>query len=124
MKGAGVKVGIIDWGFRNLNNDPDLTDLDKVSGFNDLTGNAYCQSVSESVWPLGKTLESIGSQCEPGLGLSAVNHGVNVAELVNDIAPQAKLFYAQANSPRQLYRAADWLTRQNVDVIVNAGGWP
>jgi len=80
-------------------------------------------------------LEDNSDPCEPEIGLHIplvgwniggrdVDHGVSVAELVDDMAPNAKLYYAQANSPRQVYRAAWWLNKKGVDVIVHASGWP
>ncbi len=53
-----------------------------------------------------------------------IKHGVNVAELVQDIATSSEIIYAQANSPRQLYQAARWLVAKDVDIIVHAGGYP
>ncbi len=123
--GRSVKVGVIDWGFRNLNNDPDLKALSIYDAKTNTEGNAYCQEVSESVYPHGWIGTRGSSDCEPLLGgKRPMNHGVNVAELVRDVAPNAEMFYAQANSPRQVYNAAHWLTyTKDVDVIVHAGGW-
>lgn len=118
--GKDVKVGIIDWGFHDLDATPGLTDMTKKP-----TGNAYCQPEKHSIWPKGGFIDLISDECEPNLVVTQINHGVNIAELVKDIAPDADLFYAQANSPRQVYRAAKWLDEtKNVDVIVHAGGWP
>ena len=55
--------------------------------------------------------------------LNPMDHGTNIAELIVDMAPGVELFMAQANSPRQVKVAADWLVAQGVDVIVHAGGW-
>ena len=49
---------------------------------------------------------------------------INGNAFCQDVAPSAKLFYAQANSPRQLHDAVNWLNdTKNVDVIVHAAGW-
>ena len=116
----GIKVGIIDWSFRGLNDTPDLVDLDIWDEDDNPDGNAYCQPVKWGVWPMGRVLDWFSPDCEP----IVTDHGVNIAELVRDMAPSAELFYAQANSPRQVYKAARWLDEtKNVDVIVHAAGW-
>ena len=124
--GEGARVGIIDWGFANINDDPDLPRLDIYHEDDNPEGNAYCQDLLESTWPIGIAFAFLSTDCEPLARANpiAIDHGTNIAELVNDIAPRAKLFFAQANSPRQVYDAADWLTNvKDVDVIVHAGGW-
>ena len=93
-----------------------------VYAANNLTGNAFCQDLGESIWPLGAL--SFAVACQPEYVFNRVSHGASVAELVRDVAPNAVMSYAQANSPRQVYDAAQWLTTvRNVDVIVHAGGW-
>ncbi len=128
LDGSGVKVGIIDWGFRGINDDLDLPDLVIVGDKENPNWNALCQPVHMSTWPHGSLIQLVSDPCEPLFGALGrgvdMDHGVNVAELVQDMAPGAELYFAQANSPRQLYEAADWLNDQNVDVIVHAGGWP
>lgn len=124
-----IKVGIIDWGFTGLNNTPGLTDLSIWDATDNPNGNAYCQPVLRSTWRRGRVISMLSSECEPdrpGLNTETndIDHGVNIAELIKDIAPSAELFYAQANSPRQVYKAARWLDEtKNVDVIVHAAGW-
>lgn len=123
----GIKVGIIDWGFSRLNDTPGLVDLDIWDKDHNPNGNAYCQPVRNSTWPSGMLTQLASKKCEPLRGLDSIeiDHGVNIAELVKDIAPSAELFYAQANSPRQVYKAARWLKDvKDVDVIVHAAGWP
>ena len=132
---TAVKIGIIDWGFAGLDETPGLDDFDFVEDTLDpsdsdaLDGNAFCQSITKGTWPNGWILTRGSEDCEPRYGASRfigvdINHGVNVAEIVQDMAPDAEILYAQANSPRQLYRAAYWLKEKGVDVIVHAGGWP
>ena len=116
----GIKVGIIDWSFRGLNDTPGLVDLDIWDEDDNPNGNAYCQPVKWGTWPMGRLLDWLSPFCEPFV----TDHGVSMAELVRDMAPSAELFYAQANSPRQVYKAARWLDEtKNVDVIVHAAGW-
>ncbi len=122
----GIKVGIIDWGFSGLNDTPGLMDLDIWDEDDNPSGNAFCQPVRHGTWPLGISMKFLSLKCQPIWIVDSVevDHGVNIAELVKDIAPNAKLFYAQANSPRQVYKAARWLDEtKNVDVIVHAAGW-
>ena len=124
-----IKVGIIDWGFTGLNNTPGLTDLSIWDATDNPNGNAYCQPVLHSTWPRGRVISMLSRECEPNrpgsnTETNDIDHGVNIAELVKDIAPSAELFYAQANSPRQVYKAARWLDEtKEVDVIVHAAGW-
>ena len=127
ITGAGIKVGIIDWAFGRFDA-PNLPALSKTSVFNNSGSsiNAFCQSLRETYHP-GADVAFFGSPpCEPTVAfIDPIDHGSNVAELVRDIAPNATLYMAQANSPRQLSEAARWLKeKKEVDVIVHAGGWP
>ena len=135
QKGNNVKVGIIDWGYHGIEN---ITELDDLSFYIHSTvkqkvGNAFCQRVGRSIWPWGRTTEMQSPHCKPLIGARVpgfaspipVTHGASVAEIIQDMAPDATILYAQANSPRQLYRATYWLqNRDDVDIIVHAGGWP
>lgn len=122
-KGDDVTVGIIDWGYTDFDAVASLDDLDYSATSSDR--NAYCQSVYASIVPDSYLFRGATTDCEPtaGLGLYSVRHGVNIAELVNRMAPDADLLMAQANSPKQVYDAADWLKQQGADVIVHAAGW-
>ncbi len=132
VKGKGVTVGIIDWGFAGFDDVPGLPDLDIVDDAQDLDGNAFCQNLRQGTWPKeSHSLQDNDHRCEPiapqgipNRWRQRINHGVNIAELVNDMAPEAELLMAQANSPRQVNLAADWLARKGADVIVHAAGWP
>ena len=124
--GEDIKVGIIDWGFSGLNQTPGLEDLDTWHETRNTNGNAFCQKVRHGTWPQGILMMLLSKKCQPlwpGEKIQ-IDHGVNIAELIKDVAPDATLFYAQANSPRQVYKAARWLDEtKNVDVIVHAAGW-
>ncbi len=129
--GKNVKVGIIDWAFADWNEVAAIPGNNlptMVTGAeNGTTGaNAYCQPITESVVPNSVIVFGKSDPCEPDVNAfdRPISHGVNVAELVMDMAPAATLLMAQANSPRQVYDAAVWLKSQGVDVIVHAGGWP
>ena len=124
IDGTGVKVGIIDWGFYGYGDSPSLCNLTTTTDKTTVGGtyNAFCQDIGEATLPDSYLV--FGSDCEPNIArFIGVDHGVNIAELVVDMAPGVELFLAQANSPRQVKAAADWLVAQGVDVIVHASGW-
>lgn len=126
--GDDVKVGIIDWTFTDWNKAAKVTSLPKmVKGAEKgvANANAYCQPITRSTVPDSVILLSASHTCEPtAFGGVKVTHGVKVGQLILDMAPDATLYLAQANSPRQMYNAAAWLNSQGVAVIVHAGGWP
>ena len=150
IKGQGVRVGIIDWGFRGFDDNEKFSfDMDRVIKIprigskgivlfplaND-TGNAFCQRIQDDEYPkIANHADVAGDNCEP----IAINHGVLVAEAVIDVAPEATLLLAQANSREQVQLAAYWLAgldhkgrvqrsgakevQPRVDIIVHAAGW-
>ncbi|MFE0024918.1 ricin-type beta-trefoil lectin domain protein [Amycolatopsis sp. NPDC059021] len=91
-KGAGVKIGILDVGFGGL---------------------AEAQAAGEL--PSGAQLVTNGSNCLD----STVDddHGVNVAEIVHDMAPDAQLYLSCVQDDMGFAPAADWLRQQGVQVI-------
>ena len=105
--GAGVKVGVIDAGFRR-----------------------YAALGAEVPAPAGEKCE----QDAPTDCLSAVadnqdyrrpsRQGTAVAEAIHDIAPDAQLYLAAASSRGELSEAVDWMTAQGVDVINMSLSWP
>ena len=104
--GAGVKVGVIDAGFRR-----------------------YSALGVEVPAPAGEKCEPD----EPTDCLSAVDErasnrpslqGTAVAEAIHDIAPDADLYLAAASSRGELSEAVDWMTAQGVDVINMSLSWP
>ncbi len=126
LKGNGVKVGIIDWGYKGFNEIPHLPTMTKTKyGSTGSSYNAYCQKVYESIVPNANVFSASPNNCEPSLGVEAtrVRHGNNIAELILRMAPKATLLMAQANSPQQVYKAATWLKNKGADVIVHAAGW-
>lgn len=50
-------------------------------------------------------------------------HGTSCAEIVHDVAPDASLYLANANTAVELTAAADWLISQGVAVISHSLGW-
>jgi hypothetical protein len=91
-KGAGTKIGILDVGFGGL---------------------AAAQAAGEL--PSGTQLVTNGSNC-----LDATvddTHGIEVAEVVHDMAPDAQLFLSCVQDDMGFAPAADWLQQQGVQVI-------
>lgn len=132
-QGLGVTIGIIDWGFADVDALSNLTnsDIDAVDDWQDTDGNSFCQSTETSIIPNSTILFGDDDDpCEPvaslpifGIDLFKMHHGTNIFELVRDMAPSAKILKAQANSPQQLYDAARWLDNMGAHVIVHAAGW-
>ncbi|MEV6897844.1 ricin-type beta-trefoil lectin domain protein [Amycolatopsis sp. NPDC051372] len=91
-KGAGVKIGILDVGFGGL---------------------ADAQAAGEL--PTGTQLVTNGSNC-----LDATvddDHGINVAEVVHDMAPDATLYLSCVQDTMGFAPAGDWLQQQGVQII-------
>ncbi len=132
-QGLGVTIGIIDWGFADVDKLSNLadSDIDAVDDWQDTDGNSFCQSTETSIIPNATILFGDDDDpCEPvaslpifGLDLFKMRHGTNIFELVRDMAPRAKILKAQANSPQQVYDAARWLDNMGAHIIVHAGGW-
>ncbi|MFB3908553.1 MAG: S8 family serine peptidase [Candidatus Eisenbacteria bacterium] len=51
------------------------------------------------------------------------NHGTACAELVADVAPGARLYLANVESPVDLKAAVDWMIEEKVSVISHSVGW-
>ncbi len=122
-KGDGVTVGIIDWGYTDFDDVRALDDLDTSVTSDDR--NAYCQSVYKSIVPDSYLFRGATSPCEPaaGLGIHKVRHGVNIAELVNRMAPGADLLMAQANSPkRSMMRRLGSMTTARMSLFTPPAG--
>ena len=93
LKGDNVKVGIIDWGFSGYDRVWNLGPL-RIEGKEGVVNpNAFCQPVTEGVMP-GTGAFAGSKDCQPRVagGLAyALDHGVNIAELVRDMAPNRVL---------------------------------
>jgi len=98
--GAGVKVGIIDTGFK---------------GYPALLGTELPSQVT--TW--GQS--TVGPEGGAGDGESV--HGAGVAEVVHDVAPAAQLYLALVDNPVELGLAEEWMVSQGVDVINHSVGW-
>lgn len=98
FQGAGVKVAVIDVGFASFK---------------------YAQNSGE--FPAGviaETKDYTGEGFQEG-----TPHGTAVAEIVHDMAPQAKLFLKKVANEVELGRAVEDCINQDVDIIVHSVGW-
>ena len=95
LTGKGVKVGVIDMGFKD---------------YSMLLGTELPASVTTKV---------AGSYSE----FSMDEHGAACAEIVHDTAPDAELFLANAGDwDVDFHNAVEWLASQEVDVISSSIG--
>ncbi len=94
FKGDGVKVGIIDVGFRN-----------------------YAQLQGTE---LPKNIQTLFFTPYPA---QAETHGTAVAEIIHDMAPKAQIFLTDPPNECDLGIAVDWLISQGVQVINHSVGW-
>ncbi len=93
IRGEGVKVAILDTGFR---------------GYRDALGKFLPARVTTRCFRPDADFEARDSQ-----------HGVLCAEIVHTLVPDAELFLAtwEPNSPEQFVQAVEWARRQGVRVI-------
>jgi subtilisin family serine protease len=99
FNGKGVKVGIIDVGFM---------------GYQALLGTELPASVT--TW--GKSV--LGPEGGPD---DTQAHGAAVTEIVYDVAPGARLYFASVADPVELGLAEQWMVAQGVRVINHSMGW-
>ena len=95
IRGAGVKVGIVD-------------------AFDDALWDA-AQAVGELPAPAGTFCRWGGAACD--LWTSSSAHGQGVAEIVHDMAPDAEIYLAVAGTTADLQAAVDWFAAQGVTVV-------
>ena len=123
--GQGVKVGIIDIGFRGLTSLmgtelPATVQARCYTDIGEFTQNlADCEAaepVSDTTLP--ECLEAV----QRGAVLDA-DHGTIVAESVLDIAPGVELYISQPGSRADLQDASEWMASQGVSVINYSVGW-
>lgn len=108
-RGAGVRIGIID-------------------GFD---GAAWSASVASGDLPeldpshtlcIGMGDGGPGQPCD--IWQVGITHGVGVAELVHEVAPDAELFIATALTAADMQTAVDWFADNGVTVINRSLGGP
>ena len=100
ITGKGVKVGIIDLGFYgySLLEGSELPEELVTKNFrHDICGFSYCPSQA---------------------------HGTAVAEIIHDMAPDAKLYLVAVSTTEEFLKAVDWLKDIGVDIVsCSLGYW-
>ncbi len=120
--GQGVKVGVIDVGFRGLTGlmGTELPATVQARCYTDIgvfTANlADCEA-----FPVRGT--AIIPECRDAVQPGPDDHGTIVAESVLDIAPEVELYVSQPFSEADLQDAAEWMASQGVSVINYSVGW-
>ena len=101
--GRGVKVGVIDLGFK---------------GFRNLMGTELPPSVVARCYTATGQFSDTLADCDTG-----TVHGTAVAEAVLDIAPDVSLYITNPVSEGDLKTAVEWLVAQGVDIINQSLAW-
>ncbi len=105
-KGSGVKIGIID------------------AGFKDFTGSDLPSTVSARCYTAVGEFTSSLSDCDPAnRSMGARQHGTAVTEAVFDIAPEATYYIANPQSYGDVLSTTNWMVAQGVDVINMSLAW-
>ncbi len=99
LRGAGVKVAIIDGGFL---------------GYTALRGTELPASVTVKNFVDGESDAQVDGTSE---------HGTACAEIIHDIAPDASIYLVKINTDIDLQEAVTWVMAQNVHVISTSLGW-
>ena len=99
LRGAGVKVAIIDGGFK---------------GYPGLRGTELPAAVTVKNFVDGESDGQVDGTTE---------HGTACAEIVHDIAPDATLYLAKINTDIDLQEAVNWAKTQNINIISTSLGW-
>ena len=97
LTGQGVKVGILDFGFRH-----------------------YAQLQQAGQVPEPRAVRAFNSS---GRWDAESEHGTACAEIVHAMAPDAELYLAAVSGlEEQIVQAAQWLAEQGVDIVSFSGG--
>jgi subtilisin family serine protease len=100
IKGAGVKVAVIDGGF---------------TGYAALLGTDLPATVTPKNF--------VDGEADPGdVGTDSI-HGTACAEIVHDIAPEAELYLIKIGTNIDLQEAVTYAIAQGVDIISTSLGW-
>ncbi len=122
--GQGIKVGIIDVGFRGLTRllGTELPATVQARCYTELgrftTNLADCEAVDQVTARFPECLDAVRRRAVRG-----AEHGTIVAESVIDIAPEVSLYIAKPQSKGDLRDAADWMVSQGVAVINYSVSW-
>ena len=115
--GAGVKVGIIDFGFQDLPSHPLSDDIDGHFCFKARTLLGTPIQEHEHVH------DDIALCQEQGSIFTPPGHGTLNVEALHLFAPDAEVYITNPTEPFQVAEAIDWLIEQDVDVIIRSLGW-
>lgn len=110
-KGHGVKVGIIDFGFEGISS----LQGNELPAFSSTQLRCYPNGNS----PPTKILTDCEHICTTNCPSSAY-HGTPIAEIINDIAPEAELYIsnaATATAMGTIRETVDWMAKEGVDII-------
>ena len=108
-KGSGVKIGVIDIGFKD---------------FGSLMGTELPSTVEARCYTDVGVFTSNLTDCIPTEAPeSSKLHGTAVTEAAFDIAPEAEYYIANAPSPADLLDTVNWMVSEGVDVINMSLGW-
>jgi len=102
IRGAGVRIGIVDFFDLTLWNPVEHGPLPPA-------GRRFC-------------LDSSNSGFCAGSGASGEEHGVAVAEVVKDMAPDAELWLATVGTASDLRAAVDWFAANGVTIMTRSLG--
>ena len=111
--GAGVKIGLVAYGFADFGGHP-LTD--------DIAGQLCFQ-------PPGRDFRNDDSGtddlavCKKANPHAPTAHGSVNAGALRSVAPDAEIYITNPNHSNHIAAAIDWLIAQEVDVIVKTHGW-
>ena len=98
--GVGIRVGVIDIEFDGI---------EDAQNNGELPSNMilHCNGPTPTLAP-----------CQTGISNSDSTHGTEVAEIVMDIAPDARLVIGLRNQNYTVYDITEWMITQDVNVIV------
>ena len=122
--GQGIKVGIIDVGFKDLSSliGTELPATIQGRCYTDIgvftQDLADCEAVGEVTVDIPDCLDDAQRRA-----VLSADHGTIVAESVIDIAPEVSLYIANPQSRADLQDAADWMASEGVSVINHSVGW-
>ena len=123
--GQGVKVGIIDVGFKDLTSlmGTELPATVQARCYTDIgvftQDLADCEAVDDVTTSPPECLDYVRD-----LAARRAVHGTIVAESVIDIAPEVTLYIAKPQSRGDLRDATDWMVSEDVSVINYSVIWP
>ena len=123
--GQGVKVGVIDVGFRGLTSlmGTELPATVHARCYTDIGEFTQNLADCEAVEPVS---DDTLPECRDAVqrrNVETADHGTIVAESVLDIAPGVELYVSQPGSRADLQDASEWMASQGVSVINYSVGW-